>query len=181
MKRKQRRITDDRLEITSMMDMMTIILVFLLKSFSASEVNVVPSDKLQLPNSSSRVKPEVAVTVMVRKDQILVDNEPLEFQLVTYEDPLRPGQVLVAVPDDQKESAAINDLYNRLNEFAKADEEIAKRLEQKGVKKRKDLGSGKILLQIDKDIPFSLLKEVMFTAGQAKFNEFEFVVVRPAE
>ena len=101
-----------------------VILVFLLKSFSASEVNVVPSDKLQLPNSSSRVKPEVAVTVMVRKDQILVDNEPLEFQLVTYEDPLRPGQVLVAVPDDQKESAAINDLYNRLNEFAKADEEI---------------------------------------------------------
>jgi biopolymer transport protein ExbD len=180
MKRKARRKTPDELNITSMMDMMTIILVFLLKSFSASEVNVVPSQNLQLPNSSSKVNPEVAVTVIVRKDQILVDDQPLGFSLVSYEDPNRSGRVLSAVPDDQKEASAINELYARLKDFSNADQLIAKKLAEKGAD-RKDLGSGKILLQIDKDIPFSLLTEVMFTAGQAKFNEFEFVVVRPAD
>ena len=38
-----------QLNITSMMDMMTIILVFLLKSFGENAITVKPSDKMRLP------------------------------------------------------------------------------------------------------------------------------------
>ena len=44
MKKTRRLGADDELNITSMMDMMTIILVFLLKSVGASEVEVRTSD-----------------------------------------------------------------------------------------------------------------------------------------
>jgi hypothetical protein len=36
---------------------------------------------------------------------------------------------------------------------------------------------GKVIFQVDKDIPFALLRDVMYNAGQAKFSEFEFVVI----
>jgi biopolymer transport protein ExbD len=51
MKKARRQEVDTSLNINSMMDMMTIILVFLLKSYSASDVSVAPSDDLTLPFS----------------------------------------------------------------------------------------------------------------------------------
>ena len=37
---------------------------------------------------------------------------------------------------------------------------------------------GRILLQCDKGLPFSVIREVMYTAGQAQFGEFKFVVYK---
>ena len=50
---KKRDEVDGELNITSMMDMMTIILVFLLKSVGSSEVEVRTSDTLKLPYTTS--------------------------------------------------------------------------------------------------------------------------------
>ena len=61
------------LNITSLMDIMTIILVFLLKSYSTEEITVTPSEDLSLPNSSARLKPELAVNAVVTKASITVD------------------------------------------------------------------------------------------------------------
>ena len=44
---KKRDEVDGELNITSMMDMMTIILVFLLKSFGENAITVKPSDKMR--------------------------------------------------------------------------------------------------------------------------------------
>ena len=45
------------LNITSMMDMMTIILVFLLKSYSTQDISIAPSEDLELPVSTVRRHP----------------------------------------------------------------------------------------------------------------------------
>ena len=37
---------------------------------------------------------------------------------------------------------------------------------------------GDVLLQCDKRIPFSVIRDVMFTAGQAQFGNFRFVVIK---
>ena len=52
----------DELNITSMMDMMTIILVFLLKSYQTDDISVTPSDDLMIPVSTSLKPPKLAVT-----------------------------------------------------------------------------------------------------------------------
>ena len=61
------------LNITPMMDMMTIILVFLLKSFSSSTSTITFDQNLQVPKSMTQLKPKLAVTVTVTKKVLLVE------------------------------------------------------------------------------------------------------------
>jgi biopolymer transport protein ExbD len=37
---------------------------------------------------------------------------------------------------------------------------------------------GQILLQCDRKLPFTVIREIMYTAGQAQFSEFKFVVIK---
>src|ERR1700685_1813903 len=63
------------LNITAMMDMMTIILVFLLKSLSNSPASLPQSQDLQLPKSILTTEPETeseGLAVIVSKSQIIV-------------------------------------------------------------------------------------------------------------
>src|SRR5512142_3362999 len=63
------------LNITAMMDMMTIILVFLLKSLSASTASLPQSQDLQLPKSILTTEPASepeGLPVLVSKSQIIV-------------------------------------------------------------------------------------------------------------
>ncbi|MEL6347959.1 MAG: biopolymer transporter ExbD, partial [Myxococcota bacterium] len=76
-KKARRQNVDADLNINSMMDMMTIILVFLLKSYSTSDVSIAPSDDLQLPTSSAKKAPELAVNMVVTKNQLVVDGVPV--------------------------------------------------------------------------------------------------------
>lgn len=172
LKKARRPSADAGLNITSMMDMMTIILVFLLKSFSSSDVSVAPSDQLQLPTSTTQKAPELAVNLVVAKNQIVVDGVPV-ISMTLAPDSDNPGQSLVAVPEDEKRGQVITKLYDRLLEKAEAAKTLA---EQSG--NEEHAFKGRILIQCDKELPFSVLREVMYTAGQAQFGEFKFVVYK---
>jgi hypothetical protein len=64
----------NQLNLTAMMDMMTIILVFLLKNYATEPENVTLSDRLQPPKSITDLKMEAALPITITKDAILVDN-----------------------------------------------------------------------------------------------------------
>jgi biopolymer transport protein ExbD len=145
------------LNITSLMDIMTIILVFLLKSYSTEEITVTPSDDLSLPNSSASLKPELAVNTVVTKSAITVDGVDVVAVLGGAVDP------------GQKRGTLISPLFDRLKDLADREKANAERPGYSPF-------SGRLLLQIDRDIPFGLVREVMYTAGQAQFGEFKFVV-----
>lgn len=161
----------EELNITSMMDMMTIILVFLLKSYSAEDISVQGNDDLVLPVSTSLKPPKLAVNVIVSRAQVLVDGEPV-LSLVEEADPVT-GQSTIKVPEAAKRGAKIIELYDKL--VAKA--EAAKRLGERAGNDQFDF-KGQVLLQCDKRLPFSVIREVMYTAGQAQFGEFRFVVIK---
>jgi len=172
MKKKSRRTEPSgELNITSMMDMMTIILVFLLKSYSTSDVSVAPSEDLVIPVSSSQKPPKLAVNLVVSRKEILVDGKSV-LRLTTYADP-DTGEPTVAVPTDEKRGQLIKKLYDHLLEKA----ETAKDLGARSGSAELDF-KGQILLQCDKRLPFGVLREVMYTAGQAQFGEFRFVVIK---
>lgn len=174
-KKKRRPSGSDDLNITSMMDMMTIILVFLLKSFSATEITVTPSDNLKLPNSVAQKDPSVAVNIVVAKNEILVDHKSV-VRIESYTDPSFPGQRLYQIPSDEKQGATVSKLYDALADQATKAEALASKTSRDDAQFK-----GKVLLQIDKDIPYVLLRDVMYNAGQAKFAEFEFIVIKASE
>ncbi len=171
-KKGKRLQTGEELNITSMMDMFTIILVFLLKSYSTEDISVAASDDLQLPTSTALKAPELAVNVVVSKSEIVVDGVKV-LDLTRVPDPDNPGKEWPAVPEDEKKGQLISRLYDRLLEKAEA----AKALGKASGREEHEF-KGRILLQCDKSLPFSLVREVMYTAGQAQFGEFRFVVYK---
>ena len=171
MKKKRRFGGDDELNITSMMDMMTIILVFLLKSVGSSEVEVRTSDNLKLPYSTNKAPPVLTVSVVVQKDAILVDGK--EVAGVSSEtNPNIPNVRSYFVDGSEKTGLSINKLFDELNDK----KEVSKILENKT--KGQIKFDGKMVLQFDQNIPYSLIREVMFTAGKAEFFDFQFVLIQ---
>ena len=64
------------LNITALMDMMTIILVFLLKSLSQSTAQQPPNADLTMPKSVISAEPaEDGVTVLITKTHVIVDDQ----------------------------------------------------------------------------------------------------------
>ena len=62
------------LNIVAMMDMMTIILVFLLKSYQASAINVNMSADLTVPQSTTQLHPQENITVTVSQREVAVND-----------------------------------------------------------------------------------------------------------
>ncbi|MCO4744427.1 MAG: biopolymer transporter ExbD [Proteobacteria bacterium] len=174
-KKKGRRPTvEGELSITSMMDMMTIILVFLLKSYSTEDISVKASDDLEIPLSSAKKPPRLAVNLVVTRSQVLVDSVPvLSLERVPDEE---TGEEIVRVPEDEKKGQMVSKLYDRLLEKAEYAEELSQRAGTEDSEFK-----GQILLQCDRRLPFNVIREVMYTAGQAKFGEFKFVVIQGGE
>ncbi|OPL19464.1 MAG: hypothetical protein AVO35_10630 [Candidatus Aegiribacteria sp. MLS_C] len=67
------------LNLTSMIDMFTILVVFLIKSYSAEGQIVTVSDALTLPQSRSDRSVQLNLEIVVTGDAIVVDGEPVVY------------------------------------------------------------------------------------------------------
>lgn len=147
------------LNITSMMDMFTIILVFLLKSYSAEGSILTNADNLVLPNSISKKKPkEVNLQLAVSTDMILVDNQPI----VPTSDARR-------IPQEDPDPIIMK-LQEKLESCYAQEEEMVKMGALNQV-------SGKVVIQVDKNIEFDVLFKVMNTCGKVGYNHMNFAVM----
>jgi hypothetical protein len=149
-----------------MMDMMTIILVFLLKSYSTEDISVAASEDLKIPVSSAVKAPKLAVNVVVSRKDIVVDGDWV-VNLVPGEDDA------LEVPEEEKRGQLIAKLFDVLLEKAETAKDLGVRTGNSEYEFK-----GEVLLQCDKRLPFSVIREVMFTAGQAQFGNFRFVVIK---
>jgi biopolymer transport protein ExbD len=113
----------------------------------------------------------VAVNLVLENGRILVDGVPVVN--LTKKADEKTGVEMVAIPEGEMQGQQIPELYEVLYEKA----EQAKALGERS--NNPDLAfKGRILLQVDKEMPYSVLRSVMYTAGQAQFGEFKFVVYK---
>lgn len=150
-----------KIQITSMVDMFVILLVFLLKSYSTSPVNIPPNDKLTLPVSTSVKDPVDVLKVVVSKDGIFVD----EKQVIKFE----KGEVAVA-DLDANDTNFIRGLYTELDHQAEKSRSIAQ------VNETLEF-DGKVLMQADRGLPYSLLRKVMYTSMLAGYSDVKIAVM----
>src|SRR5437868_2252977 len=61
------------LNITSMTDMFTILLVFLLQTYSTSDVELIPENGMRLPQSTTTTNPVESIKLTVSKELIKLD------------------------------------------------------------------------------------------------------------
>jgi biopolymer transport protein ExbD len=152
------------LNITAMMDMMTIILVFFLKSFSTSIENIPVGDDLMPPKSNSEVKPHQAVQVTLTKKAILVESEAVAA--------VKHGAVDSSVKRDGQSGYQINPLLTVLQKHATR----LKKIEKMTGGKMKF--AGEIVLIADQGTPYRLISEVLYTAGQAEYSKYRLLVLK---
>ncbi len=151
--RRSKSISAFTLRLTAMIDMFTILLVFLLKSFSVEgEIMSVAKD-LRLPESTAQTPPKAAPILVVTNEWIILDGTPVE----------KVETVLT-----QRDNI-INSLKARLQQIRAFSESLAQLNANMRFK-------GNIAIQGDKEIPFGLLKKIMFTCGQVGFNDMLLVV-----
>lgn len=162
-KRRARKGEEEPREVSinSLLDVLSVILMFLMKSYTSSTVQVKPSNELQPPftKSAELVKESVAVTVTLRN--VLVNDEPV----IAFVD----GKV----PEDQLAEAGlmIQPLFNKL----KDEVDHLKKIASRNAKVKFD---GQMTIISDRFVPFSLLTQVMYTAGQSEFSKFDFVAIK---
>ena len=153
--RRNKSISSFTVRLTSMLDMFTILLVFLLKSFSAEgEIMSVAKD-LRLPESTAQTPPKASPILVVTNDWIILDGNPVE----------KVSNVI------SQEQNIIQPLKQQLADM----KSFSLNLSELG----SNLGfTGKITIQGDKEIPFVLLKKIMFTCGQEGYNNMLLAVNR---
>lgn len=149
--------------ITSLMDALTIILCFLLKSVGAEPMNISQNDDLRLPKSTTGLNPERdAIPVTVTRKSILVGAKHVV--------DVKEGTVDKSRKKGGENSFMITPLFDGLTEEANHQKQIAK---ISGA----DF-EGMAAVVSDLNTPYRLLLEVMYTAGQAEFGKFKFAVVK---
>jgi biopolymer transport protein ExbD len=161
------------LNITAMMDMMTIILVFLLKSLSASTASIPQSNDLLLPKSVLATSPDSepeGLPVLISKTQIIVGE--------TVVCPVSPDAAQYGIEAKYKRGSR-NDYYvvplgGALQSWRDSDKRIR-------VATGKDPSHSEAILIADVTTPYRLLTEVMYTLGQTEFSKFHMMVLQGAK
>lgn len=158
------------LNITAMLDIMTIILVFLLKTLGESSNAIPQSEDLRIPTSIIKTQPsQEGVVVTVSKSQILVGDD----QVMTL-----PGRASLAQSGvgAQYKRSGPNDLYivplgNALQAARKTDKVVR---QAKGL----DASMSEAIIIADHSTPYRLFIEVLFTLGQNEFGKYHLMVMQ---
>ena len=152
------------LNIVAMMDMMTIILVFLLKSYQASAINVNMSADLTIPQSTTQLHPQENITVTVSLKEVAVNDR----RVVDVQGGLIPA---AAKEGRRADAFYVGAIYDALKKEVDKQKYIARY--------NKDAPfAGRINVVADRKIPYRTLMEVLYTAGQAELGEYKFMVLK---
>jgi biopolymer transport protein ExbD len=150
------------LNITPMMDMMTIILVFLLKSFASSTSNLTFDQNLQPPKSTTLLKTKLAVSVVVTKKVLLVEGDAIA--------PINLGKVDPTVKRDGENGYYITPLVEILEKHARREKKVAELTGSKF--------EAQLMIVADQTTPYRLLTEVIYSCGQAGYANYRLLVLK---
>jgi len=143
------------LDITSLLDILVIILVFLLKSTNSSGIIINPAKEIILPQSKTGKVQAPALALQVSKNKVWLD------------DKLILDQNLESNFEGRKLITLYDELIKKREEL-----EIAEDLLE-----NEEKFEGKLSLMVHKEISYEYLQKILYTAGEAGFVQFQFVVL----
>jgi len=149
-RRKRRKV---EVQLTSMIDMFTILVVFLLEAFSADGQIVTLSDALTLPKSHASTPVKLKLEIQVNEQVIVVDGDP----------------VVEVSPELLSTGNSIPALVSRLREHMEYNRRLRGTLTEEDVK---------INIQGDISIPAILLQRVMASCSEAGFATQNLEVIK---
>lgn len=167
------------LSLTAMVDMFTVLVIFLLQSYSSTgEIIYIPKEVV-LPKAAQikELKPSVVVTIS--RKEVLLDKTPI----ITF-DAIHAQEEWLIQPLVEPLKAAIeaakakyeSKLANQLRQAVKPTPRPGETVVDEG-----PVPWNKVTVQADKGIDFLTVKKVMFTVTEAGANEINFAVLKRAD
>lgn len=151
---RHRRKEKQGLMLTSMMDMMTIILLFLLKTMGSSGALLRPSPFVELPKAQREREPQKGLSLLIQENAILEDMEKNPREIVSSEELNDPNNVIL--PSLEQFLVDYREFTHRLGKVFK----------------------GEVTIQCDKDVTYDKLLKVINTCGQSEYGTLNFVILK---
>ncbi|MFN7454677.1 MAG: ExbD/TolR family protein [Pseudobdellovibrionaceae bacterium] len=160
------------LSLTAMVDMFTVLVVFLLQNYNVTGQVLFLPKEVTLPRAEQIKELAPAVVVTISSKEVLIDKTPIV-----------PMEQLKAQTDWM-----IQPLYQQVTEALKKakaefDQNVQTRLQKavenaRGEMDQDPLAWNKVTIQADKGIDFLTVKKVMFTVSEAGAREINFAVTK---
>ncbi|MEP7028290.1 MAG: biopolymer transporter ExbD [Candidatus Eisenbacteria bacterium] len=145
-----------RLQLTSLIDIFTVLLLFLLKSLVVGGAVVSPFPGVTLPPSSSTATFKESPVVVVTRSQVVVDGAAV----CPTDQVMAQGEL--KVPALEQALDAVRQKTEGLAERAGSSRKF----------------EGKLILQADESIPFHVLQKVMYTSQTVGFYDITLAVIQ---
>lgn len=145
------------LNIMPMLDIFSILILFLLMSFSTDPVNHDINDGVELPESDTLSSLDEVPTIALTETAVIVND-----QTVT---PINAGEI----SKKHLSQGAVYDVFKELEKLSEANKKFSK---AKNSKKKE----ATLTIEVDKKHSFKLIKSIMVSAQQADFAVFKMMV-----
>jgi biopolymer transport protein ExbD len=155
-----RRAVNADLNVVPMVDMMTMLVIFLLQQFSATGEVLYMQKDIKLPEAAHGQSIEVAPVIAISADQVVVG-----------------GKKVADVRDLEGDQAILN--IQPLEERLRDDKKRWDFIHQNDPDREK-AWKGDVNIQADVKVPFRILKRVMFSAAQAGYYNINFAALEAA-
>lgn len=147
------------LNLTSLMDVVSIIVVYLLKNYGADPVVIMPTAGQKVPMSVADSPIQDGIPVYIAQRSITFGSKKI---------------VQIDENGDIEQGAVQNHLIGPLYDAMAEEADKAKQMSaSQGTE-----WSGRVILVGDQSLKFSTLVDVMYTAGRAEFREYAFCVIQ---
>ncbi|SDZ98607.1 ExbD/TolR family protein [Microbulbifer marinus] len=166
MARSHKRKKTSGMNLTSLMDVFTILVFFLLTNTSSNEA-LEPPKVITLPDSVVESKPRETVTLMVTDKEILVEAKPV----IATEEVINSEETIIQAIKEAmllEMGKAITVAQAEQQEIVAEGEEVPEQLPPE------------VNILADRTIPFSLLKKVMSSCTDAGYTKVSLAVIQKA-
>jgi len=146
--------SEEGLILTSVIDIFTILVFFLLYNVGEESIIQTPQE-IKLPESTSKIQPDMALTVMISGNDVIVQGRPV---MTTAEAEKSTDDILRPLLDELN--------LQRQNRLMPSDKTSA------------DAEKNPAIVMGDKNISYHLLKRVMYTLAEARYTDISLAVVQ---
>lgn len=181
-RRGHRKLNKDfELQLTSMMDVFVIILVFLLKSYATSYNNFASVQGIKLPMSVSPDNPPDSLQVIVTPEAITFEgNHVVEFvQTAANAGSADAGYRFKDADLDPKErNLRIMPLFDALTDAKEKSEILRTKSKARDAQGKPLPFDGILAIQADKRVRYDTVRKIMYTAAAAGYKTFRFLALK---
>ena len=157
-KRRLKKEEQANLGMTSLMDIVSIIVVYLLKSYASDPVLITPIAEQRIPMSKMDMPIKEGLAIYISSRELIFNEE----QLATLtEGELDPNVV---------QGHVIRPLFEKLEEETEKSKQVFESRGEEWV--------GHVILIGDEALKFSTIVDVMYTAGRLEYSEYSFCIIQ---